>query len=319
MSSTFHARPTSSAAWPASPEADALLHTIVIASDGTPTSMPALRVGALLAHRHGARVRVVTVLDPLLLAPPLPGADGYVPDPDLVQRAGTERLQLVREQLDDARGEHRWPIDLRIGSPASHVVHEAAACHADLLCTGLRKHSLMDRLFGGETSLQIMRRSTIPVLAASPALTGLPRRIVVGVDFSRSSLRAAHLAAQLLADGGVLTLVHVALAFGESTEESEGFELVMSEGVAGALGRLSAGLRLPHGATVETIPLTGTPAAELLAFAHRRGADLLAVGSHKHRMIDRIVLGSVTNDVVRDARCSVLTAPPAPAPREEAP
>jgi nucleotide-binding universal stress UspA family protein len=39
-------------------------------------------------------------------------------------------------------------------------------------------------------------------------------------------------------------------------------------------------------------------------------ADLLAAGSHSQGVIDRLIIGSTTSQLLRAARCSVLVAPP---------
>jgi nucleotide-binding universal stress UspA family protein len=51
-------------------------------------------------------------------------------------------------------------------------------------------------------------------------------------------------------------------------------------------------------------------AEELLACADESRADLIAIGSLRHERLERWILGSVTTDIVRDGRCSVLVIPP---------
>jgi len=52
----------------------------------------------------------------------------------------------------------------------------------------------------------------------------------------------------------------------------------------------------------------GKPADELLDLAHDIGADLVIIGSKGLTGIERIVLGSVSEKVVREARCTVEVA-----------
>jgi nucleotide-binding universal stress UspA family protein len=62
------------------------------------------------------------------------------------------------------------------------------------------------------------------------------------------------------------------------------------------------------GATYEAV--NGTPAAELA----RRSSDLdlLAVGSRGHGPVRRLLLGSTSTRLVREARCPVLIVPRPP-------
>jgi len=51
----------------------------------------------------------------------------------------------------------------------------------------------------------------------------------------------------------------------------------------------------------------GNPAAEILQAARLCRADLIVMGSHGRRGWGRLLLGSVTDEVVRQATCPVLT------------
>jgi len=54
----------------------------------------------------------------------------------------------------------------------------------------------------------------------------------------------------------------------------------------------------------------GKPADELLALAHESGADLIIVGSKGLTGVERLFLGSVSEKVVREAKCTVEVARP---------
>jgi nucleotide-binding universal stress UspA family protein len=52
------------------------------------------------------------------------------------------------------------------------------------------------------------------------------------------------------------------------------------------------------------------PAKELLEVAREIGADLIIVGSHGRKGVERMVLGSVSEQVAREAGCAVVIARP---------
>jgi nucleotide-binding universal stress UspA family protein len=60
------------------------------------------------------------------------------------------------------------------------------------------------------------------------------------------------------------------------------------------------------GLDVETDVLEGNPAIEITKFAGEKGVDLLVVGTLGKSGIDRILLGSVAEKIVRIASCPVL-------------
>lgn len=52
----------------------------------------------------------------------------------------------------------------------------------------------------------------------------------------------------------------------------------------------------------------GKPAAEILMVAEDVGADLIFIGSHGKTGVERVLLGSVSERVVREAKCPVMIA-----------
>jgi hypothetical protein len=54
----------------------------------------------------------------------------------------------------------------------------------------------------------------------------------------------------------------------------------------------------------------GSPADEILRLADEVGADLVVIGTHSRSLVERLLIGSVANKVVRDARCPVLVMRP---------
>ena len=56
---------------------------------------------------------------------------------------------------------------------------------------------------------------------------------------------------------------------------------------------------------VTTDVLSGSPKRVILEDAEAFGADLIVVGSHGHGMLDRFLLGSVSQAVALHATCSV--------------
>ena len=54
----------------------------------------------------------------------------------------------------------------------------------------------------------------------------------------------------------------------------------------------------------------GKPAKEILDLAQQIGADLIVIGSHGWRGLDRVLFGSVSEAVVRGAGCPVMVARP---------
>ena len=57
---------------------------------------------------------------------------------------------------------------------------------------------------------------------------------------------------------------------------------------------------------VSHVLLEGDPAAEIARFAADAGIDVIVIGTHGRTGLDRLVIGSVAEKVMREAPCSVL-------------
>jgi nucleotide-binding universal stress UspA family protein len=60
------------------------------------------------------------------------------------------------------------------------------------------------------------------------------------------------------------------------------------------------------GVKIETLILEGHPAEEILNFAEKQNIDMIVVGSLGKTDVERFLLGSVSEKVVRNAKASVL-------------
>ena len=277
---------------------------LLLATDASPAALAATRVAAALAAHWGVTPQVCTVV------PPLPVA--FDPAGPSVAYASNSEESLrveVGRQLDGV-GSSGWNRELAIGVPAAEIVRSAHAHESDFILVGLRPHVFLDRVFRDETALSVMRHASVPVLAVTPTLTQLPRRIAVAIDFSRASVAAARAALTLLGDDGELYLVYVDGSAESRASNTEGFATIYAQGVAAAFHRLRLDLSLGTRARIQTVVLQGSVAPELLSFATRAELDLIAVGSQRHTVARRAFIGSVTSALARVGTCSLLVIPP---------
>jgi nucleotide-binding universal stress UspA family protein len=291
----------------------ALTDRMLVATDGTVEAGAAMRLAAVLAVRAGATPEVLSVLAPLPVpVPPLAAGFAMVPTDALDDARRSARAAEIHDQIIAASGEAQsaWPTRVAFGDASRVITEVAAARTASAIILGLRPHGTLDRVFRDETALQVMRRATTPVLAVVPRLTGLPRRVIAAIDFSRGSLRAARAALEVMPEDGTLYLVHVRPQIGVLVDRCEGMEVIYAHGVGGAFARFRRELSAPPSVKLETVFLQGETTPELRSLVERAEADLIAIGSHRHSLMDRMILGSVTTALAHDARVSMLVSPP---------
>jgi len=222
------------------------------------------------------------------------------------------QTRVVRQQAERVLGDDAIDVEVHLGDPAMRIAQFARTTNATLIVAGLGRHRVMDRLFGDETALRLIRVAGTPVYAVANGPARSPARIVVAADFSETSLRAARLSLEVAAPHATVYLVHVAPRDATLRDWSE-FGRSYKEDAGGALRKLRDSLRVPAGMVVQCVLLQGDPATELLAFAASVNADLIASGSHGHGFVARMLVGSVTTRILRCATCSVLCVPHAAA------
>lgn len=147
--------------------------------------------------------------------------------------------------------------------------------------------------------------------SASPReLPALPRRVVVGYDGSEASVRAVRFALGLLrGSDDRLWIVHATdpprSVAEPRTDEELGSE---SSAIEQGLRELEGG-RDPTWPRLEVIVRAGRPVDVVLAVAAEVECDLIVVGTRGLRGASRLVLGSVSADVVARAGRPVTVVP----------
>jgi nucleotide-binding universal stress UspA family protein len=103
--------------------------------------------------------------------------------------------------------------------------------------------------------------------------------------------------------GGTVTLLHV--IHSHSRDEAAFFEGQARTYLDGQVARLAA-----DGVAAEGRVLIGEPAPAIVAVAREIGADLVVMATHAHREMRHLLMGSVTEDVVRSGVVPVLLVRP---------
>ncbi len=135
------------------------------------------------------------------------------------------------------------------------------------------------------------------------------RHILLATDFSEHSERALQRTQELaLVSNANLTLLHVVddmMMPGEFYDLAVDIELekTLLEVAHKRMDELVASVNI-SGLKAEVI--TGNPGHAITHYAHENDVDLIVIGSHGRRGIERL-LGSSVNSVLHNASCDVLT------------
>ena len=286
---------------------------VLLATDGSPCAVAAARVAYELARRCRADVHVVSVVD-TRSAPMPPPIDLAIALGDAVggRELHREQERSVRAELSGALDQQiEWPVHIRLGTPATAIVQEAQQLDAGLIVLGLRRHGRLDRAVHDETALNVMRAAACPVFGVVAEMCDLPRRILAAVDFSEGSLVALAAGREVAGEGAQFVLAYVNALSGFLADEGEA--AIHDMGVQAGFARLARELG-EKGVTFDHVVLHNvppqTPGQALLEYAEEVGSDLITAGSVQHSRIDRWMVGSVSAELVRNGRRSVLVVPP---------
>ena len=133
--------------------------SVLVPTDGSPVAAAAVDEAAALAAEYGARLHVLTIVDPAVL--------GY----DVHSAMATDVLEDRAESiLDDAveRAEDTGAGDVvrttEFGSPRRTIVRYAADESADLVVMGTHGRSGIDRFLMGSVTEGTVRTAPVPVL-----------------------------------------------------------------------------------------------------------------------------------------------------------
>jgi universal stress protein A len=144
------------------------------------------------------------------------------------------------------------------------------------------------------------------------------KSILVPVDYSEHSRRALEQALSLAGDAEV-TVVHVwdkpAYVGDQVVAHADGSRRSLSELIRDNAERdMTEFLSLvknPAGIAFAHRLISGDPVSAIIAEATKPGYDLLVVGTHGRTGVTKLLLGSVTEKLIRLSPIPVLTVPPA--------
>jgi nucleotide-binding universal stress UspA family protein len=280
---------------------------VVVGVDGSKCDELAIRWATKEASMRRLPLRVVNVLDPPVMARPL--------DIDLAERMLTYCREHAQQIVDDAGARAHSPVpDVEVraivvtGQVVPTLLAETADARLVVLGSGRRFDTSRVRL--GSVAAHVSAHARCPVVVArSPATGELPAAVarggvVVGVDGSGISEAATAFAFEEASWRGLdLTVIHawqtarmpVTFDVAEATREAAE-ERVLAEALAGWSEKYPD-------VQVRSRLVRDHPARALMEEA--MGAVLLVVGSHGRGRFAEMLLGSVSQVVLRHASTSI--------------
>jgi nucleotide-binding universal stress UspA family protein len=270
----------------------------VVGADDDQAGRDALELAKQLVSTDGS---LLLVYVQVVMAPPDPGED---PDWQVAERR--RALERLASLGVEARVDPEL-LAVQAGSVAAGL-HGAVEAHGDLLVIGASRRDDFERAFVGDDARKVLEGSPHPVAVApleyakqQPAPF---KKLGVAYDGSPQSERALALARRLALERHAELTAFEAIPEPAFVHDPTNYEQEVVEGVERARRQLAElGDVEPHVASGDAVEALARYAASV---------DLLVLGSHEYRPIDRLTGGSTAQQLAGGSQCPLLVlSPPA--------
>jgi nucleotide-binding universal stress UspA family protein len=278
---------------------------ILVATDFSPRSDRALRRATLIARRVGASLSLVHVVD--------------VDRPERLiasdRAAASSFLEELTETIATADG---IPADhmVKVDDVYSGILDAADESGAELIILGPHRTRFTDA-FIGTTVERVLRRTRLPLLVAVHSPAASYDRTLLALDFDEASKSAARAALKMgIFDHTEVIVMHAFDTPAEgmmrrAMETAPAINDYVATERSGASDRLQGLVRelgLPP-SDKRVAAIKGSPARTILESAQSQDSHLIVLGTNQRKGFERLLIGSVTEDVIRDAHRDILIIP----------
>lgn len=283
------------------------MQNVLCATDFSERSDRALRRAVVVAREAGALLNLVHVVD------------DDRPRRFVDHEAAEARL-LLRQQVATLRTADavEAEFDVILADPFEGIVRATERQNPKLLVLGPHRRQILRDVFVGTTAERAIRKVACPVLTANSPPVGPYRHVLLTTDLSPASASALRRYLELgLFTGArhsILTVFDVLALWPVMSDtlpkEDRDYHVdIQAAEARRKLGTFAAELNAPamqafvrHGETTE--------ANDILKMAEQVQADLVVMATLGKSALARMMLGSVTQQVLQAATIDVLTLPP---------
>jgi nucleotide-binding universal stress UspA family protein len=295
-----------------------VIRNVLVPIDFSQPSKTALDYGVALARLLRARLTLLHVLEPQPALEVATEAD--------IQSIESARRAEAQQKLDDLvapedQDDLNVRTAIRSGPARREIAAAAEAEQPDIVLLGTHGRSRLGRFIMGSTTEGLLRKLHIPVMTVGHVTSpGVVQRILFATDLSGYSkdafVFALDMAGRLRADILALHVMGKPMLAAEEPGMPMQPNEVAREEVRRRLQMLVAEGK-QRGITVQTSIADGEAATQILQAAVENQADLILLPIESKGVVERTLLGTTAERVVREAHVPVLSVPVPVAPREK--
>ena len=293
------------------------IDSILLPTDGSDGALAGAKRGLDLAVAFDAAVHVLSVVD----TPALEGLSSIgKPDLDEQQAAMEAEAQAAVDVVTTMVEERDSTIDITTrteqGTPYRAIGSYVDEAGIDAIAMGTTGRSGLERVVLGSVTENVLRTVDVPVLAVPPGAEATPvvdeaiENVLLPTDGSEGTARAVDWGVEFAATFDAMCHTLYSADTGRFTGGAEPGELLTALQDAGQEALDTVRER----ATDARVSVTGTvangpPVRVIMDYAAENRIDLIVIGTHGRSGIERRLLGSVTENVLRNAELPVFCVP----------
>jgi nucleotide-binding universal stress UspA family protein len=287
---------------------------VLVPVDFSPPSTVALNHAVLLARRFRASLSLLHVIEPstaLMYAFPT--------ESEAAEKQRCERAERMLAAMLGPEDEDDLDLETAVvvGDIPSAIELAVREQHADIVVMGTHGRGLFGRWLIGSVTQSLLRKIDVPILTVCHASRPLSfKRILFATDFSEGSAEGLEFTMDLAATlNAALIVAHVkdkrpTVTF-ETPEMTAVFDAEQKrfmEESRNAFNQIEAEARTRK-VKVETVLSEGIPADSISRIADENTVDFIVLAVSRKSRMDRILLGTTAEKVIRDANVPVLSIP----------
>jgi len=297
--------------------------SILCPIDFSDHSRLALQYAFVVALRGKALLRVMYVNDPLLVA----AAAAALKDRAFTKHSAHELQEFIDATVPSRpRPGLRVTSQVSVGDPCDQILKAAASRATDLIVLGTHGVTGAGRVFFGSTTLGVLQRTSVPVLAvshageipaAAVAASWPAGPILAAIDLNGGAAIEVQSAARIAERfGSSLVLAHVVSEIASPAWLSADLSAHDRIRLAQAQRRMEALAAVAQRHVPTDVRVTcGNVADEIAAISAAERADLVLTVLHDRRHWFGAKRGSISYHVLSHAVTPVLACPPRWQPR----
>ena len=249
-----------------------------------------------------------------VITPVAVGAYEYAIDTTEIMKSweerATEEMTKIAARVKEVGVEAEFEV--RVGDVYEEIKEAIEKLKPDIIVMGTHGRRGVQRWFMGSTTERLLRHSPVPLITISstgekPASPSF-KRILVTTDFSDGTVDALAYAFSVAQENeSQISLLHV--VHDVAADVSGKYRQSLMEGVQKQLEDLVPA-EAANWCDIKTRVETGVPYRIILRILEDEKIDLLVMNIHGKGMLDRALLGSTAERVVRVAPCPVMAIPP---------